>query len=104
MKIHVFLSAALLGFLNAFSGRAQTPAASKAGTSLPSTVPPGMVPANATTPTGTSGQLYPANGVPTRNIDGGTQRADQPVGGNAAVTGSQPTKRLHKGRASATRP
>ncbi|MGI4872822.1 MAG: hypothetical protein ACRYFX_16815 [Janthinobacterium lividum] len=70
---------------------------------LPTGVPAGQVPTNATTPTGISGPLYP-KGVPTRNVDGGTQRADQPMGGMRggmpATTGSQPTKTLRKGRRS----
>ncbi|GAB3634853.1 hypothetical protein GCM10027422_04430 [Hymenobacter arcticus] len=64
------------------------------------TVPAGGVPANATTPIGSSGQLYPAGGVPTRNVDGGTLRSDQPTigNGNPATTGGQPTRRLNKAR------
>lgn len=100
-------AAALLGLAASLSARAQTPtvappAASTGtalgGTSLPSAAPPGRVPASATTPTGISGQLYPNGEVPTRNVNGGTQRADQPRRGRAAVTGSQPTKSLGKGR------
>ncbi|QKG52946.1 hypothetical protein [Hymenobacter sp. BRD67] len=94
------------------SAVAQTPVksttTSRAGsshfnTSLLKTVPPGAVPASATTPTGTEGVLYPA-GVPTRDVDAGTRRADQPIGDNADLTGSQPTHRLNKGRTPTTRP
>jgi len=60
-----------------------------------STVPT-VTPANGTRPTGITGSTY-ANGLPDRNIDGGTQRADQPRAGQA-MPGAQPTKRLHKGR------
>ena len=117
MKTPSLFAAALLGLAASLSAHAQTPtvamptvakpAASTGtlpgGTSLPSAPPPGMVPANATTPTGISGQLYPNGEVPLRNVNGGTQRADQPRRGRAAVSGSQQTKSLGKGR-SATSP
>ena len=100
---HLF-GAALLGLATSFSALAQTPASTTApapvarpGTDLPTAMPPGEVPANATMPMGTSGQLYP-NGVPARNLNGATQRADQPVGGSPAVTGSQPTRTINKRR------
>ena len=54
----------------------------------------GTVPPNATTPIGTSGTTMYPNGVPTRNVDGGTLRSDQPVGGQV-TPGSQPTRRLN---------
>jgi len=57
---------------------------------------PTVVPVNGTRPTGITGSTY-ANGLPDRNIDGGTQRADQPRPGQA-MPGAQPTKRLHKGQ------
>lgn len=68
------------------------------------TVPAGGVPANATTPIGSSGQLYPAGSVPTRNVDGGTLRSDQPVigNGNPATTGSQPTRSINRNRTTTT--
>lgn len=56
---------------------------------------PTVAPENSTRPAGITGSVYPA-GLPARNVDGGTQRADQPRVGQA-VPGSQPTKRLHKG-------
>lgn len=74
---------------------------------LPTGVPTGTVPLNATTPigaTGTGQPIYP-NGVPARNLDGGTQRADQPrTNGRPAVSGSQPTKSLFKKRGSTSSP
>lgn len=108
MNTRILLGAAGLALVSTFSAQAQTPAArparaaapaTSAGSSLPSAVPPGMVPASATTPTSTSttGPLYP-DGVPARNVENGTQRADQPRSGNPAVTGAQPTKRLNKRR------
>jgi len=110
MNTRHFFGAALLGLAGSFSAYAQTPATGTAGTApvaspgtdLPTAPPPGAVPANATTPMGTSGQLYP-NGVPARTTDGATQRADQPVGGSPAVTGSQPTRTLNRKRTT-TRP
>jgi hypothetical protein len=68
------------------------------------TVPATGVPANATTPIGSSGQLYPANGVPTRNVEGGTLRPDQPAigNGNPASIGGQPTRNLNRGRTTTT--
>jgi hypothetical protein len=56
---------------------------------------PAVTPINGTRPVGITGSLY-SNGLPARNMDGGTQRADQPRAGQA-MPGSQPTKRLHKG-------
>ncbi|MVN77007.1 hypothetical protein GO988_11785 [Hymenobacter sp. HMF4947] len=114
MNTRTLLGVACLALASTFSAQAQTPtagtprvaapgatpvSAAGTGTSLPSAIPPGMVPASATTPTSTSttGPLYP-DGVPTRNVEGGTQRADQPRSGNPAVTGAQPTKRLNKRR------
>lgn len=66
-----------------------------------STVPT-VAPGNSTRPTGITGSTY-ANGLPDRNIDGGTQRADQPRNGQA-MPGAQPTKRLHKGRTRSNQP
>lgn len=68
------------------------------------TVPATGVPANATTPIGTSGQTYPANGVPNRTIDAGTLRSDQPVigSGNPATIGGQPTRRVNRARTTTT--
>ncbi|MGI4735972.1 MAG: hypothetical protein ACRYG7_12425 [Janthinobacterium lividum] len=112
MKTPSLFAAVLLGLTFSLSARAQTPTVATpatsagttpVGTSLPSAPPPGMVPANATTPTGISGQLYPNGQVPTRNVNGGTQRADQPQLGRAAVTGSQQTKSLSKDRTSTPR-
>ncbi len=110
MHIRHFFGATLLALAGSFSAYAQTPATgtmgtapvASPGTDLPTAQPPGAVPANATTPMGTSGQLYP-NGVPARNMNGATQRADQPVGGSSTVTGSQPTRTLNRKR-SANRP
>ena len=82
-------------------GRPGTPIGNTDRSAVPAGVPTGTVPLNATTPVGAtrSGDpIYP-NGVPARNLDGGTQRADQPRrSGTPAVPGSQPTKRLFKGR------
>ncbi|WP_151088997.1 hypothetical protein [Hymenobacter baengnokdamensis] len=112
MKIPSILFFTYLGLAASLSAAAQAPVKSttthRAGgshfnTSLLNTVPPGAVPANATTPTGSEGALYPA-GVPTRDVDAGTRRADQPIGDNADLTGSQPTHRLNKERAPSTRP
>ncbi len=131
MKATQFFGAALLGLVISFSAHAQTPLMGTPGTPVapgtpvsagtpvlgagavvpgqvgsPNTgsLPTGTVPANATTPMGSSGQLYPANGVPARNLDGGTQRADQPIigNGNPATTGGQPTRRLNKARTTTT--
>ena len=60
-----------------------------------STVPT-VAPSGTTRPTGISGSLY-SNGLPARDVDAGTQSADQPRSGQA-IPGAQPTKRLHKGR------
>lgn len=57
---------------------------------------PTVAPENSTRPAGITGSVY-STGLPARDMDGGTQRADQPRVGQA-VSGSQPTKRLHKGR------
>ena len=62
---------------------------------------PNVAPDNISRPAGITGSLY-SNGLPARNIDGGTQRADQPLSGQA-MPGAQPTKRLHKGRVSSPR-
>ena len=134
MKTSHFLGAALLGLASSFSAQAQTPAIGTpgtpvtpgapatsptgapvmgAGTVVPGqpgtstgmgTLPAGTVPANATTPIGSSGQLYPAGAVPTRDVEGGTQRADQPAVGRGipATTGGQPTRRLNRGNRSTT--
>ena len=130
MKPTQLFGAALLGLATSFSAYAQTPVLGTPGAPVaPGTpvsagtpvlgagavvpgqlgslntgsLPTGPVPASATTPMGSSGQLYPANGVPTRNVDGGTLRADQPVigNGNPATTGGQPTRRLNRGRTTA---
>jgi hypothetical protein len=118
MKAYNLLRAALLGLVFSGAASAQTTAPGNVSNTagLPSTPangalgpgPSGAVPTNAVTPTtvapaGTTGPIYPT-GVPTRNLDGGTQRADQPIGGNQAIPGAQPTKRLHKGRDKSTPP
>jgi hypothetical protein len=112
MKMHHLLGATLLGLTLSSPALAQTTAPGNISNTvgLPGTPangalgpgPSGAVPTNAVTPTtvapaGTTGPIYPT-GVPVRNLDGGTQRADQPIGGNQATPGAQPTKRLHKGR------
>ncbi len=107
MKLHILLGAALLGLAIGHSVQAQTPAPGTRrapSTGLPSAPPPGpSVPANATTPTDANGAIY-ANprGVPARNVNGGTQRADQPRVGTMppATNGSQQSYRIHKGRPS----
>lgn len=115
MKPIQLFGAALLGLALPFSALAQTPAMSPAGAPVQTnpagmpnglnTIPAGAVPDNATTPIGSSGdRLYPVGGVPNRNVNGGTQRADQPTIGNGrpATIGGQPTRRIGKGRTSAT--
>ena len=105
MKLHTLLGAALLGMILGHPTLAQTtaPRATRApSTGLPSAPPPGSsVPANATTPTDANGAIY-SNGVPARNVNGGTQRADQPRVGTMppATSGSQQPYRIHKGRPS----
>lgn len=104
MKLYTLVGFALLGLLLSRPAAAQTPATLRAqrapSTGLPSAPPPGAsVPANATTPTGVvrAETLYP-NGVPARNTEGGTQRADQPIRRNPPVVGGQPSKSLRKSR------
>ncbi|RYY15012.1 MAG: hypothetical protein EOO36_13315 [Cytophagaceae bacterium] len=105
MKLYTLIGAALLGLLLNRPAAAQTPAASPRtqrapSTGLPSAPPPGAgVPTNATTPTGVvrAETLYP-NGVPARNVEGGTQRADQPIRRNPPVVGGQPSKSLRRSR------
>ncbi|RYY17795.1 MAG: hypothetical protein EOO36_09210 [Cytophagaceae bacterium] len=63
---------------------------------------PEVTPINGTRPAGITGSLY-SNGLPDRNMNGGTQRADQPRNGQP-MSGAQPTKRLHKGRTRSTQP
>ena len=105
MKPHILLGAALIGLVLSRPTLAQTtaPRATRApSTGLPSAPPPSSrVPANATTPTDAQGAIY-SNGVPARNVTGGTQRADQPRVGTMppAVSGSQQPYRIHKGRPS----
>ena len=120
MKKYNLLSTALLAGALSRPAFAQTTVPSPANVSntagLPSTPangalgpgPSGAVPTNAVTPTTVAptaapGPIYPG-GVPVRNVEGGTQRADQPIGGNQATPGAQPTKRLHKGRDKSTPP
>lgn len=122
MKAKRIFAAALLGLALSFSAHAQTPVVGTPGPTTtpgvpatpaagmgtivpgqPSATQPGTgagalgtgaVSPSATTPVGTSGTpLYPS-GVPARNVDGGTLRADQPVG-NSPTPGSQPTRRLN---------
>lgn len=110
MKPHIVLGAALLGLALGRPALAQTtaPHATRRApsTGLPSAPPPGSsVPANATTPTDANGAIYAnPNGVPARNVNGGTQRADQPRVGSMsmppATSGSQQPYRIHKGRPS----
>jgi collagen type IV alpha len=119
--IHLF-SAALLGLATSFSAHAQTPVVGTPGTmstpgspatpagatgtivpGQPSTVMPGngtgtvigsgTLPAGTTTPIGTSGTMTP-NGLPSRNVDGGTLRPDQQMG----TPGSQSTRRSNRTR------
>ncbi|TVT38435.1 hypothetical protein FNT36_19790 [Hymenobacter setariae] len=114
MKTHLSLGAALLGLVLSSPAFAQAdiPSVSSAPNaagvpSIPAATIPGrpgrststvptVAPENSTRPTGITGSTY-ANGLPDRNIDGGTQRADQPRNGQA-IPGAQPTKRLHKGQ------
>lgn len=110
MKIATILTVSLLSVALGRSACAQTttPSAVAQPGSLAqpggiiSTIPPTAVSPNATTPTDAQGAIYP-NGVPARNTNGGTQRADQPRTGGVrmpAVTGSQQPYRIHKGRPS----
>ncbi len=118
MKHNNLLGAILLGLALSSPAFGQTTVPSAGNVSntagLPSTPangalgpgPTGAVPTNAVTPTtvapaGTASPIYPG-AVPTRNLDGATQRADQPIGGNQATPGAQPTKRIHKGRDKST--
>ena len=120
MKTSVLCGAALLGLVLSRPAFAQadipsvSSAANAAGVpSIPaSTIPgrpgrststvPTVAPENSTRPTGITGSTY-SNGLPDRNIDGGTQRADQPRNGQA-MPGAQPTKRLHKGKPRSNQP
>lgn len=114
MKIAIILTAALLSLALGRAACAQTttPATTPGAVAQPgslaqpggiiSTIPPNAVSPNATTPTDAQGAIYP-NGVPARNTNGGTQRADQPRTGGSrmpAVTGSQQPYRIHRGRPS----
>jgi hypothetical protein len=128
MKTTHFFAAALLGLATSFAAHAQTPVVGAPGAigtpgapatpvtgagaivpGQPGTMAPGTVGAgtgtvspNATTPMSTSGgTLYPNGGVPTRNVDGGTLRSDQPMA-NPAVPGSQPTRSLNRSRSTST--
>lgn len=114
MNTASFFGAALLGLAVNFSAHAQVPATGMPGAVVPSgspatrnagavvpgqptlsntgSLPTGTVPQGAV-PTGT----YPGS-LPARNLDGGTQRADQPRGTNPAVTGSQQTRSLNRKR------
>ena len=129
MKTFRLLGAALLGLALHFSAAAQVPAQTAPGavgtpgslttpatndnglgqpglTGSAGSLPTGAVPASATTPTSVSGTALYQNGVPARNLNGATQRADQPVsgtrGGMPAVTGSQQTHSLNKRRTTTT--
>jgi collagen type IV alpha len=122
MKASHFFSAALLGLGLSFSAHAQTPVVGAPGTmstpgspatpatntgtivpGQPGTVVPnngtgpiigtGTLPAGTTTPIGTSGTMSP-NGMPTRNVDGGTLTPGQPMG----TPGSQSTRRSNRTR------
>lgn len=124
MKANHFFAAALLGLATSFSAHAQTPVVGtpgalgtpgapatpmngagtivpgQPGTTMPGTIGTGtgVGTPSATTPIGTTGgTLTPNGGVPTRNVDGGTLRTDQPMG-NPAVPGSQ------RGRSRTTTP
>gem|GEM_PF-3479106 len=114
MTTRVLLGAALLGLASCLSARAQAPrvsspsAATVAPAPAPGQVPADImarpVPASATTPTSpeTARQLYTNGMPPARNIDAGTQRADQPRRVNAAVTGSQNKRSLNRKRTATT--
>jgi hypothetical protein len=119
MKTTHLFAVALLGLATSFTAHAQTPVVGapgamstpgspattgtvvpgQTGTALPgagvgTVTGAGTVSPNATTPIGTSGTTMYPNGVPARNVDGGTLRSDQPVG-NPATSGSQPTRTLN---------
>jgi hypothetical protein len=106
MKTYQLLALPLLGLSLSHAALAQTTKPATLATGQPGTLtgpmPANPVPANAVTPTDADGAIYP-NGVPARNVSGGTQRADQPrVGtmGMPATSGSQQPYRIHKGRPS----
>ena len=109
MKTYQLLALPLLGLALSHAALAQTTKPATLATGRPGTItgpmPTNPVPANATTPTDADGAIYPnPSVVPARNVNGGTQRADQPrVGsmGMPATTGSQQPYRIHKGRPSA---
>lgn len=113
MRTRYFLGAVLLGVVSCFSARAQAPvvsstpatAAPATTTTPPTNVMANPVPANATTPTSplTADPLYSGGtSLPARNLDGGTQRADQPRAGRAAVPGSQDKRSLNRKRTGTT--
>ncbi len=106
MKLRYFFATALLGLASCLAAHAQAPTVTRppaapapAAGSLPGNVMANPVPASATSPTSpeTANPLY-TNGVPARNIDGGTQRANQLYGGKAAVSGSHNTRSLNHKR------
>ena len=128
MKTTHFFGAALLGLATTFSAHAQTPVVGAPGTmstpgapatsatgtgtivpGQPSTVMPGAstgagtvigtgtLPAGTTTPIGTSGTMSP-NGMPTRNVDGGTLTPGSQMG----TPGSQSTRRSTRARTTTT--
>lgn len=127
MKTKQLFGAALLGLGLSFSAHAQTPVvgapgtmstpgspatgtgtgtivpgqpgATMPGTGVGSVIGTGTVSPNATAPIGTPGTTMSPTGLPTRTVDGGTLRSDQPMG-SPRTTGSQQTRRLN----SRTRP
>jgi len=116
MPTRVLLGAALLGLASCLSARAQAPRISRPPAAAPAPAPGQVptdvmarpVPANATTPTSpeSASPLYTNEMPPARNIDAGSQRADQPVYGNGkpAIPGSYNTRSINRKRTTTTNP
>lgn len=129
MKTKQFFGAALLGLGLSFSAHAQTPVVGapgtmgtpgspatpaagtgtivpgQPGTALPgngtgTVIGTGTLPAGTTTPIGTSGTMSP-NGLPSRNVDGGTLTPSQQMG-SPATPGTQSTRRSSRARTTTT--
>jgi len=126
MKTVHFFAAALLGLATSFSAHAQTPVVGAPGSmgtpgapatpvngagtivpGQPGTTATGTVGAGTlgtgvvsptTTPMGTTGGTLSPNGMPTRNVDGGTLRTDQPM----TAPGTQPARSTNRSRTTTT--
>ncbi|MGI4734474.1 MAG: hypothetical protein ACRYG7_04775 [Janthinobacterium lividum] len=116
MTTRILFGAALLGVASCLSARAQAPRVSSPSAATVAPAPaPGQapadimarpVPANATNPTSpeSASPMYTNGMPPARNIDAGTQRADQPVYGNGkpAIPGSYNTRSINRKRTATT--